>query len=81
MDEEKKVEWLALLNESDNLTFKWVEETEARDAVSTGEAGMALRLLNDDYRILIAVQDPSSVSVENYVYQVFAEELRLHEVD
>ncbi|WP_332631753.1 ABC transporter permease [Halalkalibacter flavus] len=80
LEEEKKVEWLDRLNEAENMTFRWVEESEARDAVSSGEAGLALKLMNDDYRILIAVQEPSSVTVENYVYQVFSEELRLQEI-
>ncbi|WP_078596284.1 ABC transporter permease [Evansella clarkii] len=80
LEEEMKVKWLDRLNEAENLTFKWVEESEAHDAVSSRDAGLALKLMNDDYRILIAVQEPSSVSVENYVYQVFSEELRLQEV-
>lgn len=80
LEEDKKVEWLERLNDAENLTFEWVEEVEAREAVSAGEVSLALKLMNDDYRILIAVQDPSNVTVENYVHQVFVEELRLQEV-
>ncbi|MBU9722436.1 MULTISPECIES: ABC transporter permease [Bacillaceae] len=80
LEEENRDKWLDRLNEEGNLTFHWVEESEAVEAVTSRSAGMALKLMNDDYQILIAVQDPSSVMIENYVYQVFSEELRLQEV-
>ncbi len=80
LKEENKLKWLERLNEAENMTFRWVGESEAHEAVSSREAGLALKLMNDNYRILIAVQEPSSVMVENYVHQVFSKELRLQEV-
>lgn len=73
--------WLELLNESDVFSFTLVEEEEARDAVSAGNASTALRLMEDDYRILAMADDPDQTILDQYVHQVFSEELRVREME
>ncbi|WP_078552335.1 ABC transporter permease [Bacillus alkalicellulosilyticus] len=81
LEEEKKEKWLEQLNEAEQMSFQWVEEAEAREAVSHGKIKLALKLMNDDYRMLIAVEDPTTVRVDNHVQRVFSEGLRLQEVE
>lgn len=73
--------WLEKLNEADTIEFVVKDESEARTAVARGDVGMALKLFENDYRILVAVDDPNRYIVENFVQQIFIEELRLREVE
>ncbi|MFC0470010.1 ABC transporter permease [Halalkalibacter kiskunsagensis] len=79
--EEEREAWLQKLNESDTLMFTWIEEDEARQAVRSGDVGLAVELKENDYRILIAADEPNRYVVEGYVHQVFTEELRLRQVE
>ncbi|WP_280772000.1 ABC transporter permease [Salipaludibacillus daqingensis] len=74
-------EWLTVLNQSETFRFELTEEEDARSAVMNGEASLALQLRNDNYRILVTVDDQNYQLVNGYVQQVFQEELRLAEVE
>ncbi|SDZ40973.1 ABC-2 type transport system permease protein [Evansella caseinilytica] len=73
--------WLEKLNEAELFEFREAQEEEARQAVFAGEINFAVQLMNDDYRLLVAADDPNRFLLENYVNQVFAEELRLREAE
>ncbi|WP_088106122.1 ABC transporter permease [Halalkalibacter urbisdiaboli] len=77
VNEEDKNGWLARLNKSDNFHFEQVEERQARKAVSNGDSSLALHVMEADYRLLIATEDPTHQIVEDYIRQVFIEELQL----
>ncbi|MDG5788049.1 ABC transporter permease [Evansella sp. AB-P1] len=81
LGEEERDAWLDMLNESDVFHFEWMEESEARNAVATGEVSLALQLMEEDYRILLAAEEQTRYIVDNYVNQVFMEELRLREIE
>ncbi|ADU28984.1 ABC transporter permease [Evansella cellulosilytica] len=81
LGEEERDQWLSLLNESDIYEFKLVEESEARRAVTDRDINVAVQLMEDDYRFLIATDDPNRHLIEGHVNQVFSEELRLREVE
>ncbi|MCM3715849.1 ABC transporter permease [Alkalihalobacillus oceani] len=78
---EERDGWLEKLNESGALRFVWVEEEEARHAVATGMVSLALRLMKDDYRLLVATDEQTHYVVDSYVNQVFTEELRIRQLE
>ncbi|WP_416150800.1 ABC transporter permease [Salipaludibacillus sp. HK11] len=74
-------EWLTLLNESDTFRFELTDEEDARNSVINSEASLALQLMDDNYRMLVTVEDQDYQIVDSYVSQVFQKELRLAEVE
>ncbi|RNF39559.1 ABC transporter permease [Planococcus salinus] len=79
--EQQQDEWLEQLNKSEGLQFELVEEQEARQAVLDGDTGMALQLMEDDYRLLIVADDPNRFEVESYINRTYAEELRIRQLE
>lgn len=73
--------WLEKLNVSDAIEFQLMAEAEARAAVARGDVTIALQLLANDYRLLVAVDDPNRYIIENYVQQLYTEELRLKGIE
>ncbi|SDN72948.1 ABC transporter permease [Alkalicoccus daliensis] len=69
--------WIQLLNASESFEFVLVEEEEARNSIVQGDRNMALEIRDDDYRMLVAVDEQSYQIAANYIQQVFTEELRL----
>lgn len=77
---EEKEAWFATLNEAEAYEFVWVEEDTAKQSVSLGEEGLALKLLLDDYRLIVATEDPARFAIESYLQKVYREELRLQQL-
>ncbi|MDR6224842.1 ABC transporter permease [Desmospora profundinema] len=75
--EEQRDIWLKKLNEADGMEFQWTEENEARQAVAGGEVPLAVKLMESDYRILAAADDPNRYLVDQHLKRVYGEELRL----
>ncbi|WP_100372312.1 ABC transporter permease [Bacillus sp. FJAT-45037] len=80
LNKEEAMSWVERLNESDSYEFNLVDEEEAIKAVTNRNKGLALKLLVDDYRILIAADEPSRMMVDSYIQQVYREELRLRQL-
>ncbi|MEC2072615.1 ABC transporter permease [Alkalihalophilus marmarensis] len=81
LTEEEKEAWITTLNESDAYEFVWVDEVAAKQSVSLGEESIALKLLPNDYRLVVATEDPSRFAIEAYLQKVYREELRLQQLD
>ncbi|MDV2686113.1 ABC transporter permease [Alkalihalophilus lindianensis] len=81
LSEEDRNTWINLLNESDAYEFVLMEEEEAKQSVALGDKSLALQLLEDDYRILVAAEEPSRLFIEAYVHQVYMEELQLKQIE
>ncbi|MBM7095090.1 ABC transporter permease [Bacillus sp. H-16] len=81
VSDEAAQEWLDRLNESEGMTFTLSEEEEVRDRLRDGRVNVALVLDEADYRLIVATDDGTVFTVENYVDSVFREELRLREAE
>lgn len=81
LSESERDGWLEKLNELDEFEFLLTEEVEARQAVAEGEVSLAVELLEDDYLLLVAADEPGRYLVEGYIHQIYSEQLRLKEVE
>ncbi|WP_252312344.1 ABC transporter permease [Sinobaca sp. H24] len=73
--------WIDRLNESDSFHFELVDEEQARNAVMDGSRSLALEIRENDYRMLVAVEDQNHQLVDSYANQVFREEQRLQQAE
>ncbi|HLU21798.1 MAG TPA: ABC transporter permease [Bacillaceae bacterium] len=69
--------WDQLLNGNSEIEFVIMKEEEARDQVSTGKSDVAVRLMEDDYRLIVASDFPTIHLVEQEVKKVFTKEARI----
>lgn len=74
---EEEERWIELLNDSEAYTFRVMNESKARSNVREGRANFALRIMQDDYRIVAAVDDPGTHVAEAHIRTVFERELQL----
>ncbi|WP_096439979.1 ABC transporter permease [Alteribacter populi] len=81
LSEEEREFWLDRLNESDSFEFRWTEGAEAKQSVVEGSTSVAVQIMEDDYRMLVAADDQNRYLVEGYVNQIYSEELRLKEAE
>jgi ABC-2 type transport system permease protein len=76
---EKK--WGGLLNTNDTFTFEVVEPDKAREDIKKGNSDVAVKLMEDDYRLLVSKNMPSVSSVEQHVKKVFLQEAQIRAVE
>jgi len=81
LPEAEAQQWLAQLNEEEEFNFQFVAETEAKKAVSEGDAVLALRLMEENYRIVLAADDMSRFVLEAFLNRKYREELRLRQIE
>lgn len=81
MTDEEAANWIALLNESGEVAFELADEEEIRKEVSEGDVPLAVRLLKDDYRIVIAADDASRFAVDSYMSRIYREELGIRALE
>lgn len=74
-------EWLASLNETEEFEFQLMREKQVREAVSAGDAPLGLRLMDGDYRILLAADDVSRFALEAFLNRKYQQEMRLGQVE
>lgn len=74
-------EWVAQLNKENEFKFHFVEEAEAIEAVAEGDANLSLRLMEKDYRIVLAADDMNRFILEAFLNRKYREELRLREIE
>lgn len=70
-------EWMDRLNESGTIQFVRQEEELARTEVREGRSDAAVQLLDNNYRLIAAIDNPNVQLVERHVHTVFTEELQL----
>ncbi|MEK4510725.1 ABC transporter permease [Paenibacillus sp. FSL K6-2524] len=71
--------WIQLLNQSEAYQFKMRAEQPSRDAVREGRADVAIKLSENNYKIISAIESPNVVLVEQHVFHVFAKEMQIRE--
>ncbi|QXE01958.1 ABC transporter permease [Terribacillus sp. DMT04] len=76
---EKK--WEGLLNTNDSFTFEVVDPDKARENIKKGNSDVAVKLMEDDYRLLVSKNMPSVSSVEQHVKKVFQQEAQIRAVE
>ena len=52
LSESEAADWVAQLNNAEEFNFQLTDENEVRDAISTGDATLAVRLMDGNYRIV-----------------------------
>jgi len=77
MPAEDRAGWIALLNQNESYLFKEQEEEAAIKKVREGRADLALKLTDDDYRIIAAVDNPNVQLVEQHIRTAYERELQL----
>lgn len=75
--QELEKKWEKLLNEDSDVTYVITDEEKARQDVSEGKAEVAIRLLEDDYRLITASNMPNIQLVEQEVHKKFTEEAKI----
>ncbi|PSL40269.1 ABC-2 type transport system permease protein [Planomicrobium soli] len=81
MTEQQAAEWVELLNAKEEFSFQLVKEAEARKAVSSGDATLALYMMEADYRLVLAADDMSRFVLEAFLDRTYREELRLRQME
>ncbi|WP_026909155.1 ABC transporter permease [Paucisalibacillus globulus] len=69
--------WVQLLNNHDSFEFVVMDEEKAREQVKEGKSDVALRVMENDYRLVTASEMPIVHLIEQHVLQVFTEEAHL----
>lgn len=77
----KAEDWVASLNSAEEFEFQLMNEKEAREMVSAGDASLAVRLMDADYRIVLAADDMSRFVLEAFLNRKYREELRLQQLE
>lgn len=78
---EEAEDWVASLNSEEEFQFQLESETEVREAVSAGDRSLAVRLMADDYRIVMAADDMSRFVLEAFLNRKYREELRFQQIE
>lgn len=76
---EKK--WEVLLNTDDSFTFEIVDPEEARKDIKKGNIDVAVKVTEDDYRLLVSKKMPTISSIEQHVDKVFQQEAQIRAVE
>lgn len=74
-------DWVASLNRAEEFQFQLMSETEVRKAVSAGNAPLAVRLMENDYRIVMAADDMSRFVLEAFLNRKYREEIRFQQIE
>ncbi|MDF2835991.1 MAG: transporter permease [Paenibacillus sp.] len=69
------------LNENGTFAFRLLDEETARSKVREGLSSSAIRLMKEDFRIVMAVEDYNVGLLDRHVKSVLGEELALREAE
>ncbi len=75
---EKK--WESVLNIDDSFHFEIVSSEKAYEDVREGNVDVAVKLMEDDYRLVVSNKLPGVYYVEQHVDKVFQREAKLHAI-
>lgn len=79
--EEIETKWEKLLNrEGAYYRFKVINALEARDYVRKGKSDVAVKLMEQDYRLIAVSDSPTIQRVDQYVRQVFSQEMQIQAI-
>lgn len=67
-------DWIPLLNRNETFEFVAQHEPAARTKVREGRADFAVMLLQDDYRMIAAIEGPNLQLAEHHIQSVFLKE-------
>ncbi|MCM3611574.1 ABC transporter permease [Planococcus sp. MERTA32b] len=81
LSQEEAEDWVASLNSEEELQFRLESEKDVRDAVSAGDASLAVRLMKDDYRIVMSADDMTRFVLEAFLDRKYREELRFQQIE
>lgn len=71
--------WLERLNDSEVYSFKIRDEDEVLNMVREGQTDMAVRLFDENYRIIAVAENHDVNIVEQHIYSQFHDELRIRQ--
>jgi ABC-2 type transport system permease protein len=74
---EVEEKWESLLNKSEAFKFVITNEETALKDVAKGEIDVAIKLLDNDYRVIAVSEMPTVQFIEQYVHTVFLEEAQI----
>lgn len=74
---ESESAWIELLNQSDTFEFRSQNEAASRTKVHEGRADLAVKLMDNDYRIIAVMESPNVQLAEQHIRTVFERELQL----
>jgi len=77
MSAKDRAGWIALLNQNESYLFKEQDEKAAIKKVREGRADLTVKLTENDYRIIAAVDNPNVQLAEQYIRTVYERELLL----
>ncbi|GAB3069232.1 ABC transporter permease [Virgibacillus ainsalahensis] len=75
--EEIEQKWEGLLNANNETKFVITDEKTAREQVAEGNRDVAIRVMENDYRLITSSDMPNIQLVEQQVHQVFVREAQL----
>lgn len=61
------------LNESDVFVFKWFSEDEMMEQISNGKAEIGVKLLENDFQMVVGVDSINADLVQQTIQKVYAE--------
>ncbi|TWT05563.1 ABC transporter permease [Planococcus sp. CPCC 101016] len=81
LPESEAEDWVASLNKAEEFNFQLMSEKDVREAVAAGDAPLALRLMDGNYRIVLAADDMGRFVLEAFLNRKYREELRFQQVE
>ncbi|MDQ0158201.1 ABC transporter permease [Alkalibacillus salilacus] len=69
--------WADLLSEGTDMTFEVTEADQVKENIKQGQSEVAVKLLEDDYKLVTASNTPTIYYVEQHVRAVFEREARI----
>lgn len=81
LSKSEAADWVAQLNEAQEFKFRLMDEGEVRETISAGDAMLALRLMDENYRIVLAADDMSRFVLEAFLNRKYREEMRFQQVE
>lgn len=70
-------QWIKTMNASDNFAFVLQDERTARSKVREGRRDLAIMLLQDEYKMVAAIEGPNVQLVKQHLDSIFNKELKL----
>lgn len=75
---ELEAKWEKLLNEADpDIRFRIMDPEQARTQVRSGQSDVAIKIMDNDYRLIVASSLPTIQQVDQVVRKVFTQQLQI----
>lgn len=70
--------WIDLLNNDDSIIFEIVDSKQAREKVREGDTEVAVKLMENDYRLVIGSETTKVLYIQEYVDKIFQHEAQMN---